>query len=147
MASRHASVEAMLADFGPSEPMLCVWPDKIAAQARRFLSGFSGHVLYAVKANPVATVVEALSAAGIRRFDVASAAEIAAVSACCPDAELFFQNPIKSRDTIRLAAGSRQVRSFVVDHADELAKCATETSRRDLLIFVRLATQPAQAAQ
>ena len=47
----------MLADFGPSEPMLCVWPDKIAAQARRFLSGFSGHVLYAVKANPVATVV------------------------------------------------------------------------------------------
>ena len=137
----------MLTDFGPSEPMLCVWPDKIAAQARRFLSGFAGHVLYAVKANPVATVVGALSAAGIRRFDVASAAEIAAVSACCPDAELFFHNPVKSRDTIRLAAKSRQVRSFVVDHADEFTKCATETSRRDLLIFVRVATEPAQAAQ
>jgi ornithine decarboxylase len=147
MASCYESVEAMLADAGPSEPLLCVWPEKIAAQARRFLSGFPGDVLYAVKANPLPTVLAALHDAGIRHFDVASEAEIAAVTARCPGAELFFHNPVKSRAAIRRAAQASQVRSFVVDHPDELAKCIAGTGRRDLVVFVRVATRPTRAAQ
>jgi ornithine decarboxylase len=147
MASCYESVEAMLADARPSEPMLCVWPEKIAAQARRFLAGFPGDVLYAVKANPLASVLDALRGAGIRHFDVASENEIAVVTARCPGAEQFFHNPVKSRVAIRRAAQSRQLRSFVVDHPDELAKCAAETARRDLAIFVRVATPRAHAAQ
>jgi ornithine decarboxylase len=147
MAPCYESVEAMLAGANPWEPMLCIWPEKIAAQARRFLSGFPGHVLYAVKANPLPSVIEALRDAGIGHFDVASDGEMAAVSACCPGAELYFHNPVKSRSAIRIAARSRQIRSFAVDHGDELVKCCAEITRRDLVIFVRVATRPSPAAQ
>ncbi|BAM93204.1 ldc gene product [Bradyrhizobium oligotrophicum S58] len=147
MACPHANVEALLSELQPSEPMLCVWPDRIAAQLRRFQGGFPGEVLYAIKANPLASVLRTLCAAGLRHFDVASIAEIEAVTAIRRDAGLFFHNPVKSRDAIRVSASLPQIHSFAVDHADELAKCMAETDRRDIQIAVRMATQRADAAQ
>ncbi|HAK61877.1 MAG TPA: decarboxylase, partial [Alphaproteobacteria bacterium] len=70
----------MLAALLPSYPVMCFWPDRIAMTAKRFLDGFPGKVLYAVKCNPHAIVLRALHNAGIRDFDTASLNEIALVN-------------------------------------------------------------------
>ena len=58
---------------------MCFWPERIAQTARRFLDGFPGKVLYAVKCNPHGIVLDAMYGAGIRNFDTASLNEIALV--------------------------------------------------------------------
>jgi len=50
---------------------------------------------YAVKANSHPTVLRTLAAAGIRRFDIASVAELQRVQQAVPNAECAFMNPFK----------------------------------------------------
>jgi ornithine decarboxylase len=143
----HTAVEAMLAAHRPSEPVTCVWPEAIRAAARRFVAGFPGQVLYAVKANPHPIVLAALHQAGVERFDVASGAEMEQVRALFPDAPLYFHNPVKPRRTIHRAYRLYRVRHFVVDHPAELAKVLAETDPSRIEIVVRMATSPGSAAQ
>ena len=65
--------------------------------ARRFVGGFPGDVLYAVKCNPEPRVLRALWAGGVRHFDCASLAEVALVRRLLPAAEMHFMHPVKSR--------------------------------------------------
>ncbi len=121
--------EAVLA-AQPAEPMHCLRPAVISDTAARFVQGFRGDVLYAVKCNPEPAVLRAIWDGGVRHFDCASAGEVALVRVMFPDAEIHFMHPVKSRPAIREAYWRHGVRDFVFDNASELAKIMEETGGR-----------------
>jgi ornithine decarboxylase len=140
------TVDAVVADLRPSEPLLCLRPAALAAAARRFVSAFPGDVLYAVKCNPEPRVLHELWAGGVRHFDCASLAEVRLVRALLPQAEIHFMHPVKTRPAIAEAFDRWDVTDFVLDSADELAKIVQETVPVGLVgdppalgLFVRLA--------
>lgn len=133
-----AMVAAVLA---PEQPVYCLRPHVLRAQAAAFVAGFPGKVLYAVKCNAELPVLRALHAGGIRHFDTASLTEITLVAGAFADARCYFMHPVKPRGAIRQAFERHGIRHFVVDHADELEKIGGEITRRDdTVIVVRLAT-------
>jgi len=76
---------------------------------------------YAVKANPDRRVLKVLVQEGAG-FEIASTAELdLLLSLGVPAGEVFFSNPVKSRDSIAYAA-ARGVDWFVVDSVDELRR-------------------------
>jgi len=76
---------------------------------------------YAVKANPDRRVLKVLAQEGAG-FEIASTAELDLLLALgVPAAEVFFSNPMRSRDADTYAA-SKGVRWFVVDSVDELRR-------------------------
>jgi ornithine decarboxylase len=133
------SAAELLRHHRPERPVLCLRPHAAARAARWFLTNFPGEVLYAAKANDAAPVIAALVEAGITKFDVASAVEIARMAAVAK-AELFFMNPIKSRGSIRSAYREFGVRSFAFDSEEELDKVCEETGGgHDLDLYLRIA--------
>jgi ornithine decarboxylase len=141
-----SSVEAVVAREQPTEPVLCLRPAAIAAAARSFVEAFPGDVLYAVKCNPERSVLRAVWAGGVRRFDCASLPEVALVREVLPDAELHFMHPVKARHAIHAAFHEYGVTDFAFDSSDELAKIVQETVPVGLVgeppvlgLFVRLA--------
>ncbi|MFV0490575.1 MAG: type III PLP-dependent enzyme [Pseudorhodobacter sp.] len=105
----------------PEDPVLFYAPSVLQAAARRFINGFPGMVTYAVKSNPEEQVVEALVAAGLRGFDVASPFEMRLIRRLAPDAALHYNNPVRSRREIAVAV-ELGVKSYSVDSVSELAK-------------------------
>lgn len=134
------TVDAVVMADRPSEPLHCLRPATVAAAARRFVGGFPGDVLYAVKCNPEPAMLRALWAGGVRHFDCASAAEVRLVRQMFPKAQIHFMHPVKSRPAIREAYERQGVRDFVLDSAAELEKILQETGNAaDLGLVVRLA--------
>jgi len=129
----------MIAALEPNEPVYCVYPAVLRDLARAFLAAFPGRVLYAVKANPEARVLEQLFAAGVRYFDTASVGEMRAVRAVAPEAVCYFMAPVKFPGAMREAFDRYGVRDCVVDHPDELDRVAREVPARELSVFVRMA--------
>ena len=107
----------------PADPVLLFAPSVLQATARRFIDGFPGLVTYAVKSNPDEMVVQNLSAAGVRGFDVASPFEIRMIRRLAPDAALHYHNPVRSRAEIAVAV-EHGVKSYSVDSHSELKKLA-----------------------
>ncbi|MDO5643174.1 MAG: type III PLP-dependent enzyme [Paracoccus sp. (in: a-proteobacteria)] len=105
----------------PENPVMVFAPTVLQATARRFLNGFPGLVTYAVKSNPDAPVIEALVAAGITGFDVASPAEIDLITRLAPGAARHYHNPVRSRAEIS-AAVQAGIKAWSVDSASELEK-------------------------
>jgi ornithine decarboxylase len=92
---------------------------------------------YAVKANPDRRVLKVLAEEGCG-FEIASVAELDLLVALgVPAAEVFYSNPVKSRESIAYAA-AKGVEWFVVDSVDELRR-VFET-KRDAKIYLRIAT-------
>ena len=92
---------------------------------------------YAVKANPERRVLKVLAQEGCG-FEIASTAELDLLVALgFPAAEVFYSNPVKSRESIAYAA-AKGVEWFVVDSVDELRR-VFET-KRDAKIYLRIAT-------
>ena len=108
---------------GPNDPVLFLSPAALQHQAQRFMAGFPGLVTYAVKANPDATVIDNLAAAGIAAYDVASPEEIALIRDRVPGAALHYNNPVRARHEIVFAVG-RDVASYSVDSLSEFDKLA-----------------------
>ncbi|HUC72766.1 MAG TPA: type III PLP-dependent enzyme [Stellaceae bacterium] len=140
------TVDAIVGDQRPSDPLLCLRPSAIAGAARRFVGAFPGDVLYAVKCNPEPSVLRALWAGGVRHFDCASIAEVRLVRALLPAAEIHFMHPVKARPAIAEAFDLWGVTDFALDSADELAKILQETVPVGLVgdppalgLFVRVA--------
>jgi ornithine decarboxylase len=130
----------------PDEPLHCLRPQVFAASAERFTKLFPGDVLYAVKCNPEPAVLRSLWKGGLRHFDAASLNEVRLVRNLFPDAIIHFMHPIKTRTAISAAYRQHQVRDFVLDTADELAKILEETDdARDLGLVVRLALPKGKA--
>ncbi|HVZ99554.1 MAG TPA: type III PLP-dependent enzyme [Caulobacterales bacterium] len=124
----------------PEGPVAIARPHRVAAAAEWFRSHFPGEIFYAVKANPSPWVLDALWAAGIKGFDVASEVEAQLVASRFPTAQLAFMHPVKSRRAIQRAFYEHGVRTFALDSEDELDKILKETGgARDLTLIVRLA--------
>lgn len=66
-----STVEEVVSTIADDQPIHVLYRQTIEAAARAFLTGFPGQVMYAVKCNPTPAVLETLSMAGIRNFDVA----------------------------------------------------------------------------
>ena len=138
---RFATVEKAIATLKPGEPLYCIFPEKFGAAARRFLDGFPGDALYAVKANPAPHVLEQVWAAGIRHFDTASVPEIELVKGRFPDAHCHFMAPVRAVGAAKLAFEKYGVCDYVVDCDFELDKLIAETKQpKKLRVFVRIAT-------
>jgi len=135
-----ADATDLAARLTPGYPVYCVRPNRIMADARRFLRGFPGRTLYAVKCNPHPMVLRAIHAAGVRHYDTASLGEIAQVRELFRDATAYFMHPVKSRAAILSAEQVYGVGHFVVDHPDELQKVIETTQDDEITLFVRLAT-------
>ena len=123
----------------PERPVLALRPHAARRAASWFLANFPGRVLYAAKANDAAPIIDALAEAGIRAFDVASMVEIERLVGV-RDAELFFMNPVKSRNAILRAYREFGVRSFAFDSDEELDKIVAATGgAKDLTLYLRVA--------
>src|ERR1700722_14698335 len=139
---RFASALKAIESLKPGEPLYLVQPEKSAAAARTFLTGFPGDVLYAVKANPHPVAIENLWAAGIRHFDTASLGEIETVKNIFPAAICHFMAPVRLAGHAKAAFEQYDVTDYVVDSQSELDKLLAETgSPKKLRIFVRLVAQ------
>ena len=119
-----ATARDMILTTKPREPVYCLYRDRLSAVATRFVNGFPGRTMFAVKANPFPVVLDTIWEAGIRCFDTASLAEIALVHERLPDAELFYMAPVRIHGSVHEAYKTYGVRNFVVDHASELTRVA-----------------------
>ena len=139
---RFATVEKAIGALKPIEPVYCLFPQKFQVAAKRFLDGFPGDAMYAVKANPVPQVLELVHAAGIRHFDTASLGEVELVKGLFPDAICHFMAPVRLPGHAKAAFEKFGVTDYVVDCDYELDKLIAETKYPEKLrIFVRLVTQ------
>jgi ornithine decarboxylase len=136
-------VNDLVASFRPAEPLICLRPATIKADAEEFVSAFPGMTMYAVKTNPDPVVLRAIWEGGVRHFDCASIAEVELIRGMFPDAGIYFMHPIKSRPAIADSYRLHDVRCFVFDSAGELDKILAETGNAgDLDLVVRLALPP-----
>lgn len=132
------TVEEMLEQRRPREPVYCIYPEAYRQAARRFVEGFPGRVLYAVKANDHPEVLKLLHESGVGSFDCASVPEIALVRRHCPAATPFFMTPARLRDAAREAFDNHGVRHFLVDDPSGLRQLTTEIDARECVIFARM---------
>ncbi len=146
MHTYHDSLDLVRAR-SPERPVALVRPGTTAVAARWFQDNFKGDILYAVKANPSAWVIETLWNNGLRVFDVASMPEIELVASVAPGAKMAFMHPVKSRAAITRAYFEFGVRTFALDTHEELAKILDATGgASDLDLIVRMAVS-AEGAQ
>ncbi|MDX1512873.1 MAG: type III PLP-dependent enzyme [Gammaproteobacteria bacterium] len=139
------SIESLVRECRPHEPVYCLRPSVIEAETRRFIEVVPARVLYAVKSNPHPAVLDILHAAGVGDFDTASPGEMRLVKDRFPGAKCYFMHPVKSRRAIADALREFGIRHLVVDHGEELSKLCEVTERRDLVVLVRLATRGTDA--
>ena len=124
----------------PDVPVWCFRPERVTAAAKWFRDSFPAEPFYAVKANPGPHVLDALWAAGVRSFDVASETEAELIYSRFPGARMAFLHPVKNRRAIARAYTEFGVRIFVTDTMAELNKILEETGHaKDLTIIVRVA--------
>ena len=139
---RFATIEKAIGALRPVEPVYCLFPQKFQIAAKRFLDGFPGDAMYAVKANPVPQVLDLVYGAGIRHFDTASLGEVELVKSRFPDAICHFMAPVRLSGHAKAAFEKYGVTDYVVDCDVELDKLIAETGRpQKLRVFVRLVTQ------
>jgi ornithine decarboxylase len=121
-----------------TRPFLILDTAIVRAKVRRFRAAMPRvRPHYAVKANPDRRVLKVLAQEGCG-FEIASVAELdLLLSLGVPAAEVFYSNPIKSRESIAYAAANG-VLWYVVDSPDELRR-VFET-KQDARIYLRLAT-------
>ena len=117
-----ASIGAVVDALEPAEPVFCLYPDVLKQVAERFVTGFPGRTLYAVKANPYPEVIRELCAAGVRHFDTASLREVELVKQHCPDAACYFMAICKLAGAAETAFADYGVREFVADHESEVER-------------------------
>jgi len=136
------TIEDVIASLKPVDPVYVLQPAKFRGAAQRFLDGFPGNTMFAVKANPAPQVIDLVWASGIRHFDTASLGELRMVKTRFPDAVCHFMSPVRLSGHARIAFEQYGVTDFVVDSDFELDKLLGEVSDPSRLrIFVRLATQ------
>jgi ornithine decarboxylase len=147
LPSPYRSVDDVVHDLRPEEPVQCLRPAVIAQTAKWFLRNFPGDVMYAVKCNPDARVLRILARAGVKHYDVASLAEVRLVAETLPGAKLYFMHPVKSRHAVREAYFQYGVRDFSLDSMEELEKILEATQgAEDLALYVRLSVPSDGAA-
>jgi ornithine decarboxylase len=144
-AARLPRLDDLVARLRPEEPVHALCPATLRADAARFVAGFPGTSLYAVKCNADPAVLRALWAGGVRHFDCASIGEIRLVRSMFESAEIHFMHPVKPPSAVREAWERQGVRDFVLDSQEELQKVLAATGE-GVGLFVRLALPKGNAA-
>lgn len=121
-----------------TRPFLIVDTAIVRGKVRRFRAAMPRvRPHYAVKANPDRRVLKVLAQEGAG-FEIASTSELdLLLSLGVPAAEVFYSNPVKSRDSIAYAA-AKGVEWFVVDSLDELRR--VHEIKPDAKQYLRIAT-------
>ena len=123
---------------GYDKPFLLVDSNIIREKARRFAAAMPRvRPHYAVKANPDPRVLKTVMAEG-GGFEIASIAELdLLLELGAPAAEIFYSNPVKSRDQIAQAA-AKGVEWYVIDSLEELTKI--QSIKADAKLYLRIDT-------
>ncbi len=121
-----------------SRPFLILDNAIVRQKARRFRAALPRvRPHYAVKANPDRRVLRVLAQEGCG-FEIASTSELdLLLSLGVPAAEVFYSNPMKSRDAIAYTA-AKGVEWFVIDSVDELRR--VHEVRADAKLYLRVST-------
>lgn len=140
---RFHSTAAMLGAWSPTEPVYCLFPERFRRAVKRFVEGFPGLTIYALKANPLPDVVRHIAAAGVHGFDTASIPEIALVQDLSPGSACYYMAPARLLGAAAEAYRRYRVRHFAVDCVDEietLASVVEARGREAVTLYVRLST-------
>ena len=121
-----------------ARPFLILDNAIVRQKARRFRAALPRvRPHYAVKANPDRRVLKVLAQEGCG-FEIASTSELdLLLSLGVPAAEVFYSNPMKSRDAIAYTA-AKGVEWFVIDSVDELRR--VHEVRADAKLYLRVST-------
>jgi len=137
---KFKTVDELVNQLKPEKPIYCIRKKSIQSASTYFRNKFLGKVLYAVKTNPHPEVLKTIVESGIENFDVASIQEIKDIRAINPNAKCSYMHTVKSRESIKEAYFTYNVKSFSLDTKDELIKIIETTNRaEDLELFVRVA--------
>ena len=136
---KFKSVDELINQLKPTEPVYCIRKNSIQLASKYFQSKFPGQVLYAVKTNPHPLVLKTIIESGINNFDVASIKEIETIKRISPNANCSYMHTIKSRENIKEAYFNHGIKTFSLDTKDELIKIIESTNHaKDLDLFVRV---------
>jgi ornithine decarboxylase len=121
---------------GYDRPVLLVDPQIIRTKARRFKAAMPRvQPHYAVKANPHPAVLRVLIEEGVS-FEIASIAELDLLLGLgVPAAEIYYSNPVKSRQYLEYAA-AKGVQWYVLDSLEELRKIVSIKPDADLYLRI-----------
>lgn len=121
---------------GYDRPFVLIDTEIVRNKVRRFRSALPRvHPHYAVKANPDPRVLKVLIEEGAG-FEIASIAELDVLLGLgVAAAEVYYSNPVKSRDYIRYAA-EKGVEWFALDSLEELRKIVSV--KPDARLYVRI---------
>jgi len=137
---KFKTVDELINQLKPEKPIYCIRKKSIQLASTYFKNKFPGKVLYAVKTNPHPEVLKTIVENGIENFDVASIQEIKDIRAINPNAKCSYMHTVKSRESIKEAYFTYNVKAFSLDTKDELIKIIETTNRaEDLELFVRVA--------
>ncbi len=134
-----ANIRDLLRVWSPSEPVYCIYPDAYVRNARDFVTGFPGRVLFAVKANAHPDVVRLIHEGGVSHFDCASLPEIETVHSVCDNVTCYFMTPVRLRGSAKEAQERYGVRHFMVDHQSGIGPLASEIDMSSSVVFARMA--------
>ena len=136
---KFKSVDELVNQLKPTEPVYCIRRNSIRLASRFFQNKFLGKILYAVKTNPHPVVLQTLLDSGIKHYDVASIKEIETIKNLNPEVECSYMHTVKSREDIKEAYFKYNIKTFALDTKDELIKIIESTNHaKDLRLFVRV---------
>jgi ornithine decarboxylase len=120
----YANTSALIAHEEPDYPSFLFSSKELTRSVKVFKKGFDGLLTYAVKCNPSPHILQQLHKQGIKAYDVASNTEMALIRDNCPGAAMHYNNPIKSKREIQRAYEEFGIRSFTIDHPQQLDQLA-----------------------
>jgi ornithine decarboxylase len=134
----YLNTSALIAAEAPDFPSFLYSERELRKAVKVFKKGFNGLLTYAVKCNPSPHIIAKLHDEGLKAFDVASNTEMALVRDHAPGAAMHYNNPIKNRREIERAYEEFGVRSFTIDHPQQLDQLAAVVSpSRDVEVTTR----------
>ena len=113
---KFKSVDELVNQLKPTEPVYCIRKKSIQLASKFFQSKFPGKVLYAVKTNPHPIVLKALLESGITNYDVASIKEIETVKQLNPNVKCSYMHTVKSRESIKEAYFKHNIKTLSLIH-------------------------------
>lgn len=127
-STTYPNTSALIAAEAPDYPSFLYSERELRKSVKVFKKGFGGLLTYAVKCNPSPHILTKLHEEGLQAFDVASNTEMALVRQYAPGAAMHYNNPIKNRREIERAYEEFGVRSFTIDHPEQLDQLAAVVS-------------------
>jgi ornithine decarboxylase len=124
----YQNTSALIAAEAPDFPSFLFSERELVKAKKVFKKGFDGLLTYAVKCNPSPHILQILHREGIKAFDVASNTEMALVKEHAPGAAMHYNNPIKNKREIERAYEEFGIRSFTIDHPQQLDQLAAVVS-------------------